>query len=493
MCFSVKRIVASDPRRTLSITTVLSHSLVMLFVMLGGCQANASVYLPLNLSPEIESRVERLFVQANIPVIKRPIPIKAVYQALEQLGDTDIELRTSITRYLDRYLARAAVNHFHIYLGAWNDASRAMPNARGKYEGAAYGGSFSAYWVPHDWVAVSVGGLAYERQSGQKGAFLDNTYLSLGGDWLRLDIGYRPHWFGPFQDSDMLISTNAPTMPSVTISNTLPFQLLGLRYELFLAEMSASENILSADGERRQAGKPRLLGIHLSSEPFSGFAIGVNRLMQFGGGDRDDAPGSVVSALVQPRDNDNRDPGENNDFGNQQSSITTRYTFAGEFPLSVYMEYAGEDTSGASGLALGNTAIMLGFHMPKLTNFLDLSYEYASWQNAWYSHSIYGDGMRHEGGVVGHWGGDNRQFSDGVGAQSHTTKVIWLMSQGRSLTSTVRLINNEGYAGSDYQKGKSLSLAYSHSAGSIIANITLSIGASVWGENYARLEGGIRW
>lgn len=455
----------------------------------------ASVYLPLNLSPEIESRIERLFVQANMPVIKRPIPVKAVHIALEKLGHKDPDLSHSITKYMDRYLGRASINHAQLTVSAYTgDEQLSVANARGELIASHYSADFAAFWMPSDHITFNLGVLAYDAEPDKDNKFLDGSFLSLGWDSMRLEVGYRPHWFGPFQDSDMLISTHAPTLPSITLSNVLPFDFLGLRYEAFVAQLSESDKIRSYEnGNVRLTGNPRIVGIHLSAEPVEGFAIGFNRLMQFGGADRQESPSSVLEAFLQPRNKDNRDTGDQADFGNQLSSVTTRYTFAGAFPLSVYMEYAGEDTSGASGLALGNTSLMFGLHAPKFTKDVDLSYEYASWQNAWYVNGNYDDGLRNFDHIIGHWGASNRDFEESVGAQSHYLKVNLAMLGGRSLTADLRIIKNENYYESEYETGGEASIGYSYGFGDFISSYKLTLGKSVWGEEYSRLTGSVRW
>jgi hypothetical protein len=64
--------------------------------------------------------------------------------------------------------------------------------------------------------------------------------LSMVIDYAQLDIGYRDHWLSPFTDSSMLVSTEAPTMPSITLSNYRPISRLGISYQIFLADMSES-------------------------------------------------------------------------------------------------------------------------------------------------------------------------------------------------------------------------------------------------------------
>jgi hypothetical protein len=95
--------------------------------------------------------------------------------------------------------------------------------------------------------------------------------LSLGFDFAQLDVGYRDHWLSPLSDGSVLISTEAATMPSVTVSNYAPITRLGLNYEIFLAQLSRQENI--AYFGSTTSGYPRLAGLQLGMEPVSGYAV----------------------------------------------------------------------------------------------------------------------------------------------------------------------------------------------------------------------------
>ena len=126
----------------------------------------------------------------------------------------------------------------------------------------------------------------------------------------------------------MLLSTQAATMPSVTISNYRPFTKSKLRYEAFVARMSESSNIASARGTT--AGYPQLAGLHLSIEPFPGWSLGVGRIMQYGGGDREDSLGDLLDAFFNPADHDNT--GTPEDFGNQVASFTSQFVVGEPLP-----------------------------------------------------------------------------------------------------------------------------------------------------------------
>ena len=121
--------------------------------------------------------------------------------------------------------------------------------------------------------------------------------LSAGFQYAQLDIGFREHWLSPFTHSAMLISTQAKTQPSVTLSNYTPISRLGLSYEMFLAEMDYSDQIASPNGGTT-AGRPRLAGLRFAIEPATGRSLGANRIFQYGGGDRGgDSFGDFFDAL----------------------------------------------------------------------------------------------------------------------------------------------------------------------------------------------------
>ena len=91
------------------------------------------------------------------------------------------------------------------------------------------------------------------------------------------------------------------------------------------------------------------------------------------------------------------------------ASFTSQFVLGEPLPMAVYFEYAGEDTSTLSNLRLGNTALSAGIAFPKLGERFSATFEITEWQNGWYVHHIYRDGLRHEGHVLGHWGGDWRR------------------------------------------------------------------------------------
>src|SRR5690606_782435 len=113
-------------------------------------------------------------------------------------------------------------------------------------------------------------------------------------------------------------------------------------------------------------------------EPVSGWSIGVNRILQYGGGARGGrSVGDFLDAFFRPFESDNIGPDQSRDeeFGNQAASVTSRFLFPGRTPFAIYFEYAGEDTLRGRNYMLGNAALSAGIHFPRIGRNLDLTYE----------------------------------------------------------------------------------------------------------------------
>lgn len=453
-----------------------------------GSQVSArgvSPYLPVNLAPEVERQVERVLIIADKPILTRPIAVQTVLDALPKACEVAPNLCEEVRAYLESYLHGMALTHASADGAFTRDDPKTLPNQHGLTAESPWQASAGALWRPSDYAVLSLGGVAYDGSAVATG-----SVLSLGFEYAQLDVGYRDHWWSPLVDSSMLISSQAETMPSVTLSNYTPLTSWGFRYEAFLAEMSRSERIVADDGSLT-AGNPRLFGLHLSIEPASGWLLGVSRLMQFGGGSRSTAFGDLFDAFFNPAEVDNSDTGD--EFGNQVAAITSRFLFPGSTPFSVHFEYAGEDTSNSESFRLGNSALSAGIRFPSLWRNLDLQYEFSEWQNGWYVSGIYQDGLTNEGHVIGHWAGDDRQFNDGVGGQSHMLSVGWESASGALTELRYRTLANEDYSTVDYQRAHDVTLAYSRPWRPFFVGAQLQFGRDVFGEDFGRLSGFVRY
>jgi len=440
-------------------------------------------YLPLHLAPEIERDIERALILADKPALARPFAAAMVLDALPGACRRDAALCKRVKRYLQRYMPDLAITHLGIEGGTTGEHAHAVPNRHGLDSESAWAFSATGHFRPSDHLLISAGAVGDDTNVTPTGSM-----LSLGFEYAQLDVGFRDHWLSPFSDSATLLSTNAATLPSITLSNYAPIGRLGFQYELFLAEMEYSDRIAYQGGYT--AGEPRLGGIRLAIEPGGGWSLSANRVVQFGGGERGGrSAGDFFDALFKPHDYDNTSDSWSSDeeFGNQTAAWTSRMLIPGRVPFAVYFEYAGEDTSYSGNYRLGNVAFSAGIDFPLLWNAFDFTYEFSEWQNGWYVHSIYGDGLTNEGHGIGHWFGDARYSGDAVGGQSHMARLGWRARYGGSAQLRYRTLSNEDYSGLGYSRAQELALRYSHPWRSLVFGGEATVGRDVFGDTYSRL------
>jgi len=467
------------------VVTSVRVSLFVLAMLATTAEARGvSPYLPVDISPEIERKIERVLILADQPSLKRPFAAATVSDALPRACEVDTVLCEDVRRYLASLTRTAGITYATLTASSGSGADTALPVSHGMTSQSNYNAAIAAYWQPGASFLVTAGVLAYEGEATPTG-----TVVSFGLDVAQIDVGYRDRWWSPAMDNAMLLSTQAATMPSVTISNNKPLTKAKLRYEAFVARMSESSNIATSTGTT--SGHPQLAGLHVSVEPFPGWSLGVSRIMQYGGGDREDSFGDLLDAFFNPSEHDNT--GTPEDFGNQVASFTSQFVVGEPLPLTLYFEYAGEDTSTLSNLRLGNAALSAGIAFPKLGDRFSAAFELTEWQNAWYTHHIYGDGLRHEGHVLGHWGGDWRLLGDEVGALSAFARVTIDRVFGGAIEASYRQLDNEDYTGANYATARQLDARYSRPWGQVFVGGEITVGSDVFGESYSRVGAFIRF
>ncbi len=454
-----------------------------------------SGYLPLNLEPEMERQIERVLILADEPILKRPFAVALVEDALPQACLIDKPLCTKVKRYLQRYSRDYAVTHASATGEIAHDRDAGVvPNAHGLPVKSDWELSAQGFLQPNDYVLLSGGAIAYKGRSEPTGSM-----LSLGFNWAQLDIGYRDHWWSPATDSSMLGSTEAPSTPSVTLSNYEPLTRLGFQYEFFLTRLSqpGGNNILY--NGVLSSGSPRLFGTQISIEPFPGWSIGVNRSLEYGGGSGlPDSARFLLRDFFKPS-------GLSQTQGNQQASYISRFIFPGKTPFAAYFQYAGEDNSDGGSYLLGSAALTAGIDIPRLAHYFDVTYEFSEWQNIWYVHNIFLDGMTNDGLVLGNWGADQRNFGDGVGARSQMLRVGWEPPFGGYLEERVRSLANQSYYGGDtrgyspanpafpYHRYYDFMVRYSRPWKDLTIGGEVFGGRDIYGKSFSRLSGFVRY
>jgi hypothetical protein len=456
-----------------------------------------SAYLPLNLEPEMERQVERVLILADEPILKRPFSVAMVQYALPKACEVDKSLCEKVKRYLQRYSRDYAVTHASATGSiTHNGKGDVVPNGHGLPVNSHWDLSAQAFVQPNDYFLASAGAVAYRGRTVPTGSM-----LSFGFNWAQVDIGYRDHWFSPATDSSMLQSTEAPTMPSVTLSNYEPLGRLGFQYEIFWARMSRSDHILGGGQATsvQRIGNPKLFGVQLSIEPFSGWSIGVNRTLQYGGGGLPDSAHFLATDFFKPG-------GTSQTLGNQEASYVSRFIVPAKTPFAVYFQYAGENTLNGGSYLLGEVSLIAGIDFPRIWHHFDLTYEISEWQNAWYVNNPFLDGMTNDGLVTGHWGGDQRLFNDGVGARSQMLRVGWTPPFGGYLEERVRTLANQSYhyfvagtvnsgtlAPPAYHHYYDLTVRYTRPWKDLTLGGEVEAGRDVFGKSFSRISGFARY
>ncbi|MDF2179277.1 capsule assembly Wzi family protein [Aliiglaciecola sp. CAU 1673] len=449
-----------------------------------------SPLLPLQLSPEIENQIEKVMALTDGAPLTKPYKASDLQVRAEQLKDSHPLLYQRIQNYLKRYKKTAAITHRSAELAASGGTARALPNQRGALSEATYRVSANGFYQANPYVLLSAGTMVTDGQDMAH----NTTYLALGYEYAQVEIGYREHWFSPFQDSAMLVSSNAEASPSITISNSNPISDWNIRYEVFYSQLEEVQGIRL--GDELFPGRPRHAGLHLSLTPLDFWTLGFNRTLQFGGGKREVDFSDVMEAIFNPAGKDNvgdvdtDDP--NYEFGNQQASITSKFNFHLGTPVSLYMEFGGEDTLDESNYKLGNQTYSLGLFLPLLTDDLSLRYEFSHWSTAWYVHHLYQQGYTNGGQVLGHWGGDARQFNDAVPASAHSLNLNWALTGSQIIDGTLRVLQNDPGRQS-YETGYEVNLRYSHATSLGFWGAELYWGKDPLGQDFSRLSAFYRW
>ena len=452
-------------------------------------------YLPLNLDPEVERQVERVLILADRPVMTRPIPAAAVLDALPKACAVDAVLCEHVRKFLQRYMrSRGLVFASLEGSVAQGKGNPVMPNQHGRTEDSHYQVAAAGYLQPSDYVLVNEGVVAYQGRATPTGSM-----LSLGFDWAQLDLGFRDHWWSPMTDSSMLISTEAPTMPSATLSNYAPLTRLGLQYEIFLAEMSKSDRIQLTDGSLT-TGRPKFGGLHLGIQPASGWSLAASRVLIFGGGAAGgQSIGNILDAFFNPS------KAQSSGFGNtapvvgkQEGAVSSRFVFPGPIPFAVYFEYTANDTSRGRNYLFGKPDLSAGIDFPHIGPF-DVTFESSSWEKTWYVHTAdtvqtgYLDGITNYGRTIGNWFGDQRVFGDAPGGQTNMLRVGWEPRFGGRFEARLRTLTNAVYSPVPYSHEYMGSLSYSYPWRECAVGAEIDAGRDVFGQHYARLAGYLRY
>ncbi|MBB1367063.1 hypothetical protein H5154_11810 [Pseudoalteromonas sp. SR44-5] len=462
--------------------------------------ATPTAYLPIGMDAQLDHQLDTLFALTSGTPMTKPYRLTEVEAALAKLQNVQPSLVAAIRAKIKPYQGSDNITRVGVKLRADGSNATKLANQRGVSSDEWGQVFFEGIWRPNDYTLMQVG---VDYRAKQNKFVNYNSFVSFAGDDLQLNIGYKEHWFSPFKQSAQIISTNARTSPSISLGMVAPaHNWWNFDFELYYSELEHVEKGIRYQDELHD-GTPRLAGTHISLEPVEGWKIGMNRMMQFGGGPRDVGFSDVVKAFFDPAGNDNGAiaGGPDNELGDQFASITSVVNFNWGMPAELYFEYGGEDTKEHKNYQFGNIVYNYGVFLPQLTSDISLRYEYTNMHSQWYRNYIYPTyGNTKDGFVIGHYAADQRYLHDAVPSRIHSLEATYAAISDSFWRAKFTLLDNEsghvdefGVVSEQYEQGIELQISNNRKWHEYNIETTLTYGEDVFGDNYTWLSVALFW
>src|SRR5688572_27607270 len=124
-----------------------------------------SPYLPMNMSPDLDRKIERVLLLGDKPVMRKPVAAAVVLDALPKACTRDRTLCEEIRAYLTRYMRKGAVTHARLSAAsADDDAQAVLPNEHGLNLDSSWEARAQAYYQPSDHLLIAAGGIARDEE-----------------------------------------------------------------------------------------------------------------------------------------------------------------------------------------------------------------------------------------------------------------------------------------------------------------------------------------
>lgn len=488
-------LVAKLAKYGLSAAVVMSLQCFALAAVASGANNH---YLPLKTDPIIELKLEQLVSLSKMPAISKPYNIATIRRYLPKIRESHPGLYREISDYLKRYQANYGVTQASVGLAYSNSDTKVLPNSRGINADTYARAHLNSFASLGENITFNFGGTV-----STEGNFIPhNTYLSLSSEYAQLDLGYKEVWLSPYQESAMLLSTQAKPVARVSLSSPRPISKWNIRYDLSYGKLEEMDGIRLED--TRSSGRPGFLTTHITAQFLPNWTLGGSRTMMFGGGERQITNTQIWKAFLNPMDGDNCGGDSKlqdctKETGNQQAAITSKVDFTWGMPMSVYIEVSAEDANSHSNMKLGNLARNLGVFFPQLSDRSTLLIEATSMDNAWYSHHLYEEGYRNDGEIMGHWWGEEKNQGDGIGGavvSSRYTRKIHNRYQLEAKGSVYQFHYKGKYeqqGAPTYDRAYDLSLSLTHLRRSGNISYSAFMGTTPLNDDFFHISVGYSW
>ncbi|MBU1311776.1 MAG: capsule assembly Wzi family protein [Gammaproteobacteria bacterium] len=270
----------------------------------------------------------------------------------------------------------------------------------------------------------------------------DGSYLALiAGNWV-LAVDQLPLWWGPGQQSSLLLSNNARPIPSLRISRH-SWQASEASLFSWLGPWSFTAYLGQGEHQSNPA-QIKHFGARFSARPLPQLELGLSRISQWGGDTLDNSAAAFADMLLLRSDSD-----DNAD--NMAAVDFTFHTRLAGWPLSFYGELADDNNGGqlTKPLQLYGVRSYFGSEAAVHTLSLEWSDSYircdgrAQAGNCAYESELYPQGYRRYGRLIGSgYGADAQVLSAGYRYQTFDG-YSWAATllRGRFVSDTTALHN----------------------------------------------------
>jgi hypothetical protein len=275
----------------------------------------------------------------------------------------------------------------------------------------------------------------------------DGSYFGLNVGNFMVSAGYMERWWGPGWDGNLILSTNARPIPSLTIERnyTDPFKTPWLSW---LGHWRASIAVGEAETHDVALPNVRFLALRANFKPRPWLEFGLTRTAQWCGGDRPCDLETFTDLLIG-RDNQTSEGAPTLEQpGNQMAGYDMRLRSPWKpLPLAFYTQWIGEDEAGGlpsrflGQFGLETWGASTHFNWRLRAEFADTTCAFTR-ENPYYGcayrSGIYPQGYKYRGRVIGHsMDNDSRMYSVGG---------LFTRPSGESISLTIRHVelNRDG-------------------------------------------------
>jgi hypothetical protein len=266
-----------------------------------------------------------------------------------------------------------------------------------------------ASWLS-DHVAVNLQGSYVVDPDDNKDFRADGSYIGVNVGNFMISAGFMERWWGPGWDGNLILSTNARPIPSVTLERnyTDPFKS---RWLSWIGPWRAS--IAMGEAESNDVAVP---GVHffaarINFKPRPWLEFGLTRTAQWCGGDRT-CDWNTFTDMLLGKDNQVDGGGVDEQPGNQMGGYDMRLRSPWrKLPVAFYAQWIGEDEAGNmpskfigqfglegwTGTPLGGLRVRMEY-ADTACNFSRGEPEY----NCAYRNAIYPQGYTYRQRIIGH-------------------------------------------------------------------------------------------